>query len=268
MPSDIEESPISASPLGKTIDCRSIRLRFRDGPEVLRGANLSVPAGRIVSLVGPSGCGKTTLLRCIAGLAIPSSGEIRIADQPQGKISAATPQVGYVFQEPALLPWLSALENVLLPLELLKADSRALCRQRAAEALQQVELTTSDAAKYPHQLSGGMRMRVSIARALVNRPSVLLLDEPFAALDDMLRTRLSELVLQLHRQNPYTVVLVTHNIGEAVLMSHEVAVMDQGCIGGKVVIDLPEIRSANLRRTAQFAELYGQVADRLQETER
>ena len=253
------------APNGKSINCRDVCLKFGEQTQVLRRINLHVPGGRIVSLVGPSGCGKTTLLKCIAQLLPIDSGVVQIDDHDFSAANVATRQIAYVFQEPALLPWRTAIENITLPLQLLRLGSTAEQMNQAMEVLQVVELSLDDAQKYPHQLSGGMKMRVSLARALITDPAVLLLDEPFAALDDMLRTRLTELVIRLHRRRGCTIVLVTHNIGEAVLMSHEVAVMDRGRIGGHVTINLPSDRDSSLRRTPKFAELYGEVADRLQE---
>ncbi len=246
------------------IVCRDLCVQFDPAaPPVLRGINLQVPAGRIVSLVGPSGCGKTTLLRCIAGLQAPTSGAIHcLGSDRRGNLA-------YVFQEPALLPWRTAIENVRLPLQLLGGHRSAVQRQAAAEALTQMELKQDlDFTKLPSHMSGGMRMRVSLARAMVTNPSILLLDEPFAALDDMLRTRLCELVLRLHAQRPRTIVLVTHNISEAVLMSDEIAVVNQGQISGTVKVVFEGQRTSDLRRTEAFSMYYGRVFDLLREATR
>ena len=250
-----------------SIICRDVRVLFADGTKALDGLDLHVGPGEIVSLVGPSGCGKTTLLRAIAGLQPLSGGSVAV----QPAAAGGDGRLAYVFQQPALLPWRSALENVMLPLELLPRSAAPAVandagrRAAAAAGLEAVELSRGDQDKHPAELSGGMRMRVSIARALVTDPSVMLLDEPFAALDDMLRSRLGELVLRLWRQRQRTMLLVTHNIGEAVLLSHRVAVLRSGRAAGEVRVDLPQPRTETLRRTPEFGRLYGAVVDLLRE---
>ncbi|HTN74707.1 MAG TPA: ATP-binding cassette domain-containing protein, partial [Pirellulaceae bacterium] len=161
------------------------------GGLVLDDLSLSIAAGEFVSLVGPSGCGKSTLLRLFAGLLAPTAGEITI--------SGTTPRVAFVFQEATLLPWRTVVENIALPLELagIARDQRMAA---VLESLDLIGLTRDDAGKFPRELSGGMRMRVSLARALVTRPDVLLLDEPFAALDDLLRQQLNEELLRLWQE--------------------------------------------------------------------
>jgi ABC-type nitrate/sulfonate/bicarbonate transport system ATPase subunit len=216
-----------------------------------------------MSLVGPSGCGKTTLLRCIAGLHAPTSGTIE-------PVPAAVPAgtLAYVFQEPALLPWLDAVHNVMLPLDLVGRGTPAERRAAAEHWLGEVGFGVYDRAKRPGELSGGMKMRVSLARALVTEPAILLLDEPFAALDDLLRTRLTELLLDLHARHPRTMVLVTHNVGEAIVVGDEVCVIDGGRVGGRVAIDLPRPRPARARSGPAFGRLYEAVADLLAEAAR
>ena len=245
------------------IACRDVRVRFPGGRDVLCGVDLDVPAGGAVSLVGPSGCGKTTLLRCIAGLHAPSSGTIE-------PVPAAVPAgtLAYVFQEPALLPWLDAVHNVTLPLDLVGRGTPAERRAAAEHWLGEVGFGADDRAKRPGELSGGMKMRVSLARALVTEPAILLLDEPFAALDDLLRTRLTELLLDLHARHPRTMALVTHNVGEAIIVGDEVCVIDGGRVGGRVAIDLPRPRPARARRGAAFGPLYDAVSDLLAEAAR
>jgi ABC-type nitrate/sulfonate/bicarbonate transport system ATPase subunit len=242
------------------IACRDVRVRFAGGGDVLRGVDLDVPAGGTLSLVGSSGCGKTTLLRCIAGLQVPSSGSIAPApaDVPAGSLA-------YVFQEPALLPWLDAVHNVMLPLDLLGRGGR---RGAAEHWLGEVGFSAADLAKRPAELSGGMRMRVSLARALVTDPAILLLDEPLAALDDLLRTRLTELLLDLHARHPRTMVLVTHNIGEAILVGDRVCSIHEGRIRGSVTVDLPRPRPPRTRGTPAFGRLYDAVSDLLAEARR
>jgi len=238
-------------------------VRFPGGRDVLTGVDLDVPAGGVVSLVGPSGCGKTTLLRCIAGLQQPTAGTI----EPRPE-AVAPGTLAYVFQEPALLPWLDAVHNVMLPLDLVGRGTPPARRAAAEHWLGEVGFGADDRAKHPGQLSGGMKMRVSLARALVTEPAILLLDEPFAALDDLLRTRLTELLLDLHARHPRTMVLVTHNIGEAILVGDEVCVLDGGRVGGRVGVDLPRPRLARSRGGAAFSRLYEGVSDMLAEAAR
>ena len=245
------------------ISCRNVGVRFADGRDVLAGVDLDVPAGRSVALVGPSGCGKTTLLRCIAGLQPLSAGTIE--PRPE-TVPAGT--MAYVFQEPALLPWLDAVHNVMLPLDLVGRGAPPERRAMAEHWLAEVCFGAGDLGKYPGELSGGMKMRVSLARALVTEPAILLLDEPFAALDDLLRTRLTELLLTLHARHPRTMVLVTHNIAEAILVGDEVCVFDGGRIGSRVAVDLPAPRLAQARGGAAFGRLYGVVSDALAEAAR
>ncbi|NBT13247.1 MAG: ABC transporter ATP-binding protein [Planctomycetia bacterium] len=251
--------PLPAAP----ISCRRVGVRFPGGRDVLAGVDLDVPAGGVVSLVGPSGCGKTTLLRCVAGLQRPTTGTIepRPESLPPGALA-------YVFQEPALLPWLDAVHNVMLPLDLIGRDAPAGRRAAAEHWLGEVGFGVDDRAKHPGQLSGGMKMRVSLARALVTEPAILLLDEPFAALDDLLRTRLTELLLDLHARHPRTMVLVTHNIGEAIIVGDEVCAIDRGRIGGRIAVDLPRPRPARVRGGAAFSRLYDAVCDMLAEAAR
>lgn len=245
------------------IACRDVCVRFPGGRDVLCGIDLDVPAGSVVSLIGLSGCGKTTLLRCIAGLQQPTAGTIH--PRPE---AVAPGTLAYVFQEPALLPWLDAVHNVMLPLDLVGRGTPAERHAAAEHWLGEVGFRADDRTKHPGQLSGGMKMRVSLARALVTEPAILLLDEPFAALDDLLRTRLTELLLDLHSRHPRTMVLVTHNIGEAVLVGDEVCAIDRGRVGGRVTIDLPRPRLARARGGAAFSRLYEAVSDLLVETAR
>jgi len=178
--------------------------------------SLSIADGDFLALLGPSGCGKSTLLRMVAGLIEPSAGRLnRQADM--------TGQIGFVFQEPTLMPWASALRNVALPLEL-SGMARAPAERRAMEALARVALTGFEHA-YPRTLSGGMKMRVSIARALVTQPRLLLMDEPFAALDEITRHRLNEDLLRLWQQERFTAIFVTHSTFESVFLAERVVVM-------------------------------------------
>ena len=251
------------TPPAAPIACRQVCVRFAGGVDVLRGVDLDVPAGGAVALVGPSGCGKTTLLRCIAGLQPLSTGTV----DPRPE-AVAPGMMAYVFQEPALLPWLDAVHNVMLPLDLVGRGAPPERRATAEHWLAEVGFGRADLAKYPGELSGGMKMRVSLARALVTEPAILLLDEPFAALDDLLRTRLTELLLDLHARHPRTMVLVTHNIAEAILVGDEVCVIDRGRVGGRVAVDLPRPRPARARGGVAFGRLFDAVSDRLAEAAR
>ncbi len=243
-------------PLASEIRCESVGLKFPDGTRAVDDVSLRIAAGTIASLVGPSGCGKTSLLRLLAGLERPSSGVVVL----DPVVSAAAGEIAFVFQQPALLPWRTAIENVMLPLELTGRVSASQQRELASELLADVGL--SDALnKRPTELSGGMRMRVSIARALVTSPRVLLLDEPFAALDDLLRGQLGELLLELWTRRRFTAVMVTHNIGEAILLSDQVIVMRSGKTQTPRENPLPQPRSDSLRRTPEFGEFYGVLSD-------
>lgn len=229
--------------------------------------SLEIPAGEILTLVGPSGCGKTTLLRVLADLQQPTSGKVVLNPAIRGDLG----QIAFVFQQPTLLPWRTALQNVVLPLELLQqsksaressgttAKTRRECEEIAVEMMRQVGLGDAQH-RYPRQLSGGMKMRVSIARALVTQPRVLLLDEPFAALDEILRDQLGDLLLERWEQQRFTAVMVTHNISESVLLSHRIASIQKGQIKELIENPLPWPRSGNVRGTPSFGDLYRRVS--------
>ena len=241
-----------------SILCESATVVFASGVSAVQNVSLQLPAGQIHSLIGPSGCGKTTLLRAIAGLQECTRGQVRLEPPAVGSQG----QIGFVFQQPALLPWLTTLQNVMLPLELLGHESSGMQRQRPELMLESVKL--SDAAdRMPSQLSGGMRMRVSIARALITRPSVLLLDEPFAALDDMLREQLGQLFLSLWHELRFTAVLVTHNVAESILLSHQIVIMKNAAARTTVANPLPWPRESSMRRSPEFGRFYGEISDRL-----
>ena len=180
--------------------------------------SLDVAPGDFLALLGPSGCGKSTLLRMIAGLLPPSAGRIEWQED-----LAARREIGFVFQEPTLMPWVSALRNVALPLEL-GGTPRAEAERRAADSLARVDLAGFETT-YPNALSGGMRMRVAIARALVTRPRVLLMDEPFAALDEITRFRLNSDLLKLWQEERFTAIFVTHSTFESVYLAERIVVM-------------------------------------------
>ncbi|QDT09525.1 ABC transporter ATP-binding protein [Planctomycetes bacterium K23_9] len=243
------------------ISCQAVSVTFASGTTAVDDVSLQLEAGKIHSLIGASGCGKTTLLRSIAGLQACTKGRIELSPPAISERG----EIGFVFQQPSLLPWLTTVENVMLPLELLGAYSRDERRKRATEILHSVRL--ADAAdRMPNQLSGGMKMRVSIARALITRPSVLLLDEPFAALDDLLREQLGQLLRSLWNQYQFTAVLVTHNIAESILLSHQIVLMHDGKVQQIITNSLPEPRVRSIRTSPEFGRFYGQVSDQLRAT--
>ncbi len=230
---------------------------------VLDEISFNIAQGEFVAIVGPSGCGKSTLLRLLAGLERPTQGTIEIGGGAQTPMQRAC-----VFQEPALLPWRTVSSNVGLPLEFSRV-ARSDRRQRVLDRLTQVGLTAADASKLPRQLSGGMRMRVSIARALVTNPQLLLLDEPFAALDDLLRQRLNEELHRLWCDQRWTVALVTHNVAEAVFLANRVLVMaaDPGRIVAEIRVPFPSPRDFDLRSSAAFSQIVADVSRCLRLTE-
>lgn len=227
--------------------------RFANGTLALADMTMDVVAGDFVSLLGPSGCGKSTALRLIAGLGEVTSGQI---DWPQSSYTAfgkPIREMSFVFQEPTLMPWATVFRNVWLPLRL-SGLSKGAARDRIMEALQLVGLEKfADA--YPRELSGGMKMRVSIARALVTRPRILLMDEPFAALDEITRQRLNDDILRLWEKFNWTVIFVTHSVFEAVYLSSRIAVM--AARPGRLIANFPNElgypRSPDIRTTAEFA---------------
>jgi NitT/TauT family transport system ATP-binding protein len=209
---------------------------YSSGTEALADVTLDVREGEFLSLVGPSGCGKSTVLRLIAGLGELTSGRIEWPGAgPGAGPDADNRRVGFVFQEPTLMPWATVAANVMLPLKL-KGVARDAAEPRVAAALDRVGLE-GFAKAYPRQLSGGMKMRVSIARALVTEPSLLLMDEPFAALDEITRFKLNNDLLVLWQEQRWTVIFVTHSVYESVYLSSRIAVM--AARPGRVVADLP-----------------------------
>ncbi|HYI82480.1 MAG TPA: ABC transporter ATP-binding protein [Acetobacteraceae bacterium] len=247
---------IPATPL---VALRGVGMRFPNGTEALAGVDLEVGAGEFLCLLGPSGCGKSTVLRLIAGLIRPSSGEVAF---PGG--ARAPGGIGFVFQDATLMPWATALANARLPLRL-RGMARGEAEERAAAALAAVGLSGFERA-WPRELSGGMRMRVSIARALVTGPSLLLMDEPFAALDEIARHRLNDDLLRLRAESGVTVVFVTHSVFESVYLSSRVAVMAArpGRVATSLSIEAPSPRPSGFRTSVAFAELCREVATTLE----
>ncbi|NQW53799.1 MAG: ABC transporter ATP-binding protein [Rhodospirillales bacterium] len=229
------------------VGIRDVSKVFANGIQALGSASLDIAAGEFLSVLGPSGCGKSTLLRLIAGLAEPTAGTIA---WPQGR-----PDLGFVFQEPTLMPWATALGNVALPLKL-RGVARSEREARAAEALAGVGLRGFERS-YPRELSGGMKMRVSIARALVTAPKLLLMDEPFAALDEITRRRLNTDLLELWQRTHFTAVFVTHSVFESVFLSQRIVVMSArpGRVRSELAIEAPYPRSEAFGTSADYAAL-------------
>ncbi len=221
----------------------------------LDGISLQVGEGEFVSVIGPSGCGKSTLLRLVAGLTEPSGGTIAIAGEAPGQARARR-ELGFVFQEPTLLPWRTALDNVTLLLEVARRGTAAERRQRGLELLDLVGLRDFASAR-PAKLSGGMQRRVGIARALALDPRILLLDEPFGALDEITRQQMNMELLRIWTQRATTALLVTHNVGEAVFLSDRVLVMaaSPGRMVAEVKVGLPRPRHLSLLEDKEFFEL-------------
>lgn len=245
--------PILIEDVGITFDTAS-------GPvTALSGVSVQLDAGSFTSLLGPSGCGKSTLLRLISDLLEPTSGRIAVlGESPQD--ARVSRMLGFVFQDAALLPWRNALENILLPLEIGPGKISDDDRQRALDLLALVGLE-GRGGSLPSQLSGGQRQRVSIARALITRPKVLLMDEPFGALDEITRDRLNEELLRIWQLTNTTIVFVTHSISEAVFLSQRVVVMSAqpGRISEVHDIHLPGERSRATRSLPEFAEYETQL---------
>jgi NitT/TauT family transport system ATP-binding protein len=227
---------------------------YPDGTRALAPVDLAVTAGEFVTLIGPSGCGKSTLLKLMANLIAPSNGRLQWWHGSYDALLDAGRQVGFVFQDPTLMPWARVEANVRLPLDLARMPT-AKSRARVAAALARVGL--SDFARhFPRQLSGGMKMRVSIARSLVTDPDLMLMDEPFGALDEFTRNRLDDDLVRLCFERQLTTVFVTHSIYEAVFLSSRVVVMagGPGRIFATLPIDEPQPRAETFRNSARFAE--------------
>lgn len=246
---------------GALLRLENVSKRF-GAAAALEGINLTAERGEFISLIGPSGCGKSTLLRLIAGLTAPTGGRVVVDEGPPG---AAAEGMFYVFQDPTLLPWLRVRANVELPLQL-RGVARPERRERALQMLKLVDLMPA-ADKYPWQLSGGMRMRVSIARALSVAPRILLLDEPFGALDEMTRDRLNEDLLALRESSPFTAFFVTHSVAEAVFLSTRIVVLSPspGRLSATIDVPFPFPRRRSLRESPEFLRLLAQASHELRQ---
>jgi len=267
------KSSVSASP---AVEFRSVEKRYGQGPIILDAFSLSAAHGDFIALIGPSGCGKSTLLKLVAGLSPVSRGELifstysattRLANATRSSSASARDDLAYVFQEPTLLPWLTVAQNVALPLDLRAVPSA----QRTAlvrDALALVGLTPR-ADYYPRQLSGGQKMRVSIARALVLSPQILLLDEPFGALDEMTRDHLNEELLAIRERLRWTAFFVTHSVVEAVFLANRIIIMsaNPGRLHREIRVDLPYPRTPATRRDPAYHRLVDEVSQLLRSIE-
>ncbi len=252
--SEAIERPAKAEPI---LELRGVTKRFASGLEALAGIDLDVTRGEFLSLLGPSGCGKSTLLRIVAGLAPPSAGACRLM------VDHAPGRIGFVFQDPTLMPWSTVAANVILPFRIAGARG-AEPGERAMAAIRAVGLAGFEDA-YPHQLSGGMRMRVSIARALATDPDLLLLDEPFAALDEITRLQLNDDLLRLWERHRPTILFVTHSVFESVYLSTRIAVMSArpGRIRADLPIGLAQPRNRATRMSPEYAAMCDSVSAHL-----
>ena len=259
-------SPSAPASTTTLIAADGVGMHFDSGAPVLNQVSFAVRSGEFVALLGPSGCGKSTLLRLVAGLMYPTSGDLLVAGRSPEEARRVDTRVAFVFQDPTLLPWRTVTENIRLPFQL-QGVARNDSIPRIAAALELVGLNQADARKRPRQLSGGMRMRVSLARALVTQPNLLLLDEPFAALDDVLRQQLNEELVRIWQQSGWTAVFVTHNVAEAVFLSQRVLVMTSrpGTILAETAVPFAYPRTPNLRATVEFAQLTAALSARLRE---
>ena len=244
----------TASPLAQ-IELHRLDKRYTTGTLAVQALDLQVAAGEFVALLGPSGCGKSTVLRMVAGLEAPSAGTMVV---PEGQAT------GYVFQEPTLMPWADVFDNVWLPLRI-AGMGRASARHRVEALLQSVGLSEF-AHAYPGELSGGMKMRTSIARALVTQPQLLLMDEPFAALDEITRQKLNDDLLGWWQAQRFTALFVTHSVYEAVFLSRRVLVMSgrPGRLVAEVPIDEPYPRGPAFRASVRYAERCAEIMQALQ----
>lgn len=251
---------MAAPPREPLVACQDVGLTFAGPVEALRGTTFQLQRGELVSIVGPSGCGKSTLLRLIAGLIETTSGTLRVAGQQPSDARSEGLHLGFVFQEATLLPWRTIQDNIRLPLELLGVP-RAEHAERIRESLALVGLQEF-AQALPNQLSGGMRMRVALVRALVTHPELLLFDEPFGALDEITRQRLNEDLLALWQRQGWSGIFITHNVYEAVFLSQRVLVMSPrpGKLIAELSIPFDFPRGPELRGTAEYARLSAEVS--------
>jgi len=238
--------------LSALLSLRNVSKSFASGTQALAGVDLEVAEGEFLSLVGPSGCGKSTVLRLIAGLIAPSGGTV--------SFTPSKPETAFVFQDPTLMPWANVLVNARLALDL-EGVNLGEAEARAAKALTRVGLSGFERA-FPRELSGGMKMRVSIARAIAAKPKLLLMDEPFAALDEPARQSLNDDLLALWHEDGMTIVFVTHSVYESAYLSTRVAVMRArpGRVAEEIVLTPPAARDESYRLTPEFSAAAGRIS--------
>lgn len=247
------------------VSVRKVSKQFSNGTLAVRDVDLDLRQGEFLSLLGPSGCGKSTLLRMVAGLGDVSAGEI-VWPQSQNKgVTGHGFELGFVFQEPTLMPWATSLSNVVMPLTL-KGVPKSEAKDRGAAMLASVGLAGFENS-YPRELSGGMKMRVSIARALVTEPRILLMDEPFAALDEITRHRLNDDLLRLWERQKFTAVFVTHSVYESVYLSQRIVVMAArpGRVIADLEVDAPYPRDDLFRTSPEYARMCRIASDTLKQ---
>ncbi|RYF44148.1 MAG: ABC transporter ATP-binding protein [Comamonadaceae bacterium] len=262
-PTDLVNPEARAAMAPPAIEVLSAHKTYPNGTVALQPVDLTVAEGEFVTLLGPSGCGKSTLLKMVAGLLEPTDGRLLLWRKPVAQLEESQRKLAFVFQSPTLMPWASVASNVRLPLDLSKVP-REEADKRVAEALSLVGLAKF-ASALPRALSGGMQMRVSIARSLVVQPNLLLMDEPFGALDEITRHKLDSDLLALWARKKLTVVFVTHSIHEAVFLSNRVVMMAArpGRIVEEVVIDEPYPRTPDFMVTPRFATYAKRLQDSL-----
>jgi NitT/TauT family transport system ATP-binding protein len=256
---------MTGEPRPAIVELAEVEKRYGDGPLILDRVSFKAERGDFITLIGPSGCGKSTILKLISGLNPVSGGRIVVDGlDPKGAVE----KLAFVFQEPTLLPWHTVARNVELPMRLHGADAAS----RAAIAARSLALVglADRADYYPRQLSGGQKMRVSIARALSVSPKILLLDEPFGALDEMTRDHLNEELLAIRQQLAWTAFFVTHSVAEAVFLSNRIFVLsaNPGRIHSEVRVDLPYPRTEETRQSPAYQKLVGDVSKTLRSVER
>jgi NitT/TauT family transport system ATP-binding protein len=239
------------------IALNGVSKRYRNAAVALQGISLTVDRGEFLTFLGPSGCGKSTLLKLVSGLSPVSEGQVEVNGMTPEN---AREMMSFIFQDATLLPWRTVEQNVGLGLELEHA-ARDARKERVTNMLNLVSLGNV-AKRYPRQLSGGMKMRVSIARALVSRPRILLMDEPFAALDEMTRDRMNEELLRLYIEQKWTVLFVTHSVAEAVFLSSRIVILapHPGRVAHEIQVDLPWPRTAETRESSVFEEQVTQAS--------
>ena len=251
------------TPSSGSIELHGVDIHFGEGKtavQALRGVDLQVGAGEFVSVLGPSGCGKSTIIGAVAGFTAVSAGELRVAGQP---VRAPGPDRGVVFQQHTLFPWKTVLENVAFGLKMRRVGKRER-NETAREILHHVGLSEF-LQHYPHQLSGGMQQRVNLARVLVNRPRVILMDEPFCSLDAQTRLQMQQMLLRLWHEFHMTIVFVTHDVDEAVFLSDRVVVLTRrpGTVKAELAVPLPRPRHIDLLTSSDFMALKRQALELL-----